>query len=64
MHGVHPGHLGDRLLNRDGPNRIDIEPGGNGHGRRPQRSLHHHLAQRLIRRDPHRAGDHGGYRLR
>lgn len=24
----------------------------------------HHLAQRLIRRDPHRAGDHGGYRLR
>lgn len=26
--------------------------------------LHHHLAQRLIRRDPHRAGDHGGYRLR
>lgn len=27
-------------------------------------SLHHHLAQRLIRRDPHRAGDHGGYRLR
>lgn len=55
---------GDRLLNRDGPNRIDIEPGGNGHGCRPQRSLHHHLAQRLIRRDPHRAGDHGGYRLR
>lgn len=48
----------------DGPNRIDIEPGGNGHGCRPQRSLHHHLAQRLIRRDPHRAGDHGGYRLR
>lgn len=35
-----------------------------GHGCRPQRSLHHHLAQRLIRRDPHRAGDHGGYRLR
>lgn len=28
------------------------------------RTLHHHLAQRLIRRDPHRAGDHGGYRLR
>lgn len=43
---------------------FDIEPGGNGHGCRPQRSLHHHLAQRLIRRDPHRAGDHGGYRLR
>lgn len=61
MHGVHPGHLGDRLLNRDGPNRIDIEPGADTVA---ARSLHHHLAQRLIRRDPHRAGDHGGYRLR
>lgn len=58
QHLVLPDHLAAAAVEQD------IEPGGNGHGCRPQRSLHHHLAQRLIRRDPHRAGDHGGYRLR